>query len=937
MPRNEVVMPLSLPPLEANAANAAQWFERLEAFFEIHGTANERKAAVLRFYLSDELRQLLPGLGASTGDSYEELRRTLVQYLRDEGVGIVARNAFFSRRQREEERLQAFMAHLRMLCSQAFPDLKKTEQATLVVDQFTRGVQSDSVRAALVRARCATPEAALDLAVAEEKDVAIISCLSASGTAAPANIVKSPAGENAQIAQASSIAAEPDDVQQLTEAVQRLLTQMTRCCNTTRERRPEARRQDRWSGATRCFNCGGKGHTARVCPSPARRMRRNEQDAATRRGETGPNSRLMDESYTEVTMTVALVESCSAVKALGCISGCPTELTIDTGAAVSLMDYKLLGILQPARLLDVRNIRVLTATGSEMKIAGTCTVDVSIGGAPAKKHTVLVAHGLTCPCLIGADFLRRHGCVIDFTTGILQIGSYDVELKSESGNDRTIALIGPAQRELGSCDEVIDAMCSKSTAPQEVLVPLRKTLSKYRDVISMTDDDLGRTSVVRHEIRTGNAKPIKIGPRRTPYRHRSTMETLVNRMLQQGVIEQASGPWSFPVVLAPKKDGSLRFCVDYRKLNEVTEKNVQPLPRIDDALDALAGSSWFSTLDLASGYWQVEVEARDRPKTAFSTPSGLYQFRVMPFGLCNAPATFQRLMEKVLEGLQWRTCLVYLDDIIVFARTPIEQMQRLDEVLNRLQKAGLKLKPSKCKIMTTEVVFLGHTISANGIATDASKCAAVERWHPPRCLNELRQFLGLASYYRKFVKNFATIAAPLHRLLRKDSKWVWNQDCEQAFQQLKRNLLSAPVLRLPDFTKTFILDVDASGEGLGAVLSQCFADGEHPIAYASRTLSKPERRYCATRRELLALVWGTKHFRPYLYGARFIARTDHNCLVWLNSFREPEGQTARWLERLAEFDMEIRHRPGRLHDNADALSRPLCPQCERHARRTRYR
>uniref|UniRef100_A0A5S6QKC3 CCHC-type domain-containing protein n=1 Tax=Trichuris muris TaxID=70415 RepID=A0A5S6QKC3_TRIMR len=578
MPRNEVVMPLSLPPLEANAANAAQWFERLEAFFEIHGTANERKAAVLRFYLSDELRQLLPGLGASTGDSYEELRRTLVQYLRDEGVGIVARNAFFSRRQREEERLQAFMAHLRMLCSQAFPDLKKTEQATLVVDQFTRGVQSDSVRAALVRARCATPEAALDLAVAEEKDVAIISCLSASGTAAPANIVKSPAGENAQIAQASSIAAEPDDVQQLTEAVQRLLTQMTRCCNTTRERRPEARRQDRWSGATRCFNCGGKGHTARVCPSPARRMRRNGQDAATRRGETGPNSRLMDESYTEVTMTVALVESCSAVKALGCISGCPTELTIDTGAAVSLMDYKLL------------------ATGSEMKIAGTCTVDVSIGGAPAKKHTVLVAHGLTCPCLIGADFLRRHGCVIDFTTGILQIGSYDVELKSESGNDRTIALIGPAQRELGSCDEVIDAMCSKSTAPQEVLVPLRKTLSKYRDVISMTDDDLGRTSVVRHEIRTGNAKPIKIGPRRTPYRHRSTMETLVNRMLQQGVIEQASGPWSFPVVLAPKKDGSLRFCVDYRKLNETWPPDTgRTIPIPCDALRAMQRTGDVST------------------------------------------------------------------------------------------------------------------------------------------------------------------------------------------------------------------------------------------------------------------------------------------------------------------------------------------------------
>uniref|UniRef100_A0A5S6QQ76 Reverse transcriptase n=1 Tax=Trichuris muris TaxID=70415 RepID=A0A5S6QQ76_TRIMR len=791
--------PLPLPVLAADTSNAAQWFERLEAFFEVHGTAEDRKAGVLRFYLADNLRQLLPGLGVEAGDSYDRIRQTLLRYLRDDTSGIVARTSFFSRKQLENERLQAFMANLRVLCGQAFPDLKKPEQASLLVDQFTRGVRSDAVRAALVRARCASPETALDLAVTEERDVALISCLSSSAGAAAAavNIIDSQSNEDVDAVPVSPVAVQLDTIQQLTEAVQRLLTQTTGCCNATRERRLEARRQTRWSGATRCFNCGGRGHTARVCPSPARRMRQNEHDAATRRGET---SRLVNESHTEVTMTVALIESCSAVKALGCVSGCPTELTIDTGAAVSLMDYKLF------------------ATGSEMKIAGTSTVDVSIGGAPARKHTVLVAHGLTCPCLIGADFLRRHKCVIDFTTGILQIGNYDVELKSESENDHTIALVGSAQTEPGKYDEVIDAMCSKSTAPQDVLELLRKTLLKYCDVISMADDDLGCTSVVRHEIRTGDAKPIKIGPRRTPYRHRSTMETLVDRMLRQGVIERASGPWSFPVVLASKKDGSSRFCVDYRKLNDVTEKNAQPLPRIDDALDALAGSRWFSTLDLASGYWQVEVEARDRPKTAFTTPSGLYQFRVMPFGLCNAPATFQRLMEKVLEGLQWRTCL------------------RLDEVLNRLQKAGLKLKPSKCKLMTTEVVFLGHTISDNGIATDASKCAAVERWQSPRCLNELRQFL-----------------APLHRLLRKDTKWVWNQDCEQAFQQLKHNLLSAPVLRLPDFTKTFILDVDASGDGLGAVLSQCFADGEHPIAYASRTLSKPERRYCATRRELLAL------------------------------------------------------------------------------------
>ncbi|KFD48296.1 hypothetical protein M513_10788 [Trichuris suis] len=608
-------------------------------------------------------------------------------------------------------------------------------------------------------------------------------------------------------------------------------------------------------------------------------------------------------------MTVAHMQSHSAVKVLGYISGHQTELTIDTGAAVSLMDYGLFNNVQPSQLMDVRSIRILTAGGNEMKIAGTSVVEVSIGGAPAVRHTVLVAEGLTCPCLVGADFLRSHKCVIDFASGTLHIHNYEVKLKSERRNEHIIAITDSTSQD-STTHEVIKTMCADSTADDRTQRQLREMLLRYKDVISMANDDIGRTSVVRHRIRTGNAKPIKIGLRRTPHRFRPVMQTLIDRMLRQGVIERASSPWSFPVVLTTKKDGTQRFCVDYRKLNDVTEKDVQPLPRIDDAMDALAGSSWFSTLDLASGYWQVEVEPQDRPKTAFTTPTGSYQFRVMPFGLCNAPSTFQRLMEEVLAGLQWKTCLVYLDDIIVFAKTPAEQIERLGEVLNRLQLAGLKLKPSKCKVMTTEVLFLGHVISQKGISTDPSKCAAVERWNPPRCTNELRQFL-----------------APLHRLLRKGQNWLWDYECQQAFQQLKQRLLSAPILRLPDFTKPFTLDVDASGEGIGAVLSQRYEDGEHPVAYASRALTKPERRYCATRRELLALVWACKHFRPYLYGARFSVRTDHNALIWLKSFREPEGQVARWLERLAEFDMEVTHRPGRLHDNADALSRQACNQC----------
>uniref|UniRef100_A0A5S6QWV2 RNA-directed DNA polymerase n=1 Tax=Trichuris muris TaxID=70415 RepID=A0A5S6QWV2_TRIMR len=614
---------------------------------------------------------------------------------------------------------------------------------------------------------------------------------------------------------------------------------------------------------------------------------------------------------------------------MGHICGRGTELTIDTGAAVSLMSHELFNDIQPADLLPIQNVRLITAAGDELRVVGTSTVNISIGKSPPTSHTLLVAHSLTCPCLIGADFLRQHKCIIDFTSGTLQMNGYEVKLKTDRLSEHSIATASLATEDLRTYEEIIDSMCASGATENdyETREQLKKLFWKYKGVLPTTDDDLGRTSVVRHRIRTGNAKPIKMGPRRMPHRDRPIIQDLVDRMLQQGVIERASSPWSFPVVLAKKKNGSFRFCVDYRKLNDRTEKDVQPLPRIDDALDILSGSRWFSTLDLASGYWQVEVEPEDRPKTAFSTPTGSYQFRVMPFGLCNAPATFQRLMEQVLEGLQWKTCLVYLDDIIIFGRTTTEQMERLEEVLNRLQAAGLKVKPSKCKLMTQEVVFLGHVVSGKGISTDPLKCATVENWEPPRCTNELRQFIGLASYYRKFVKNFASIAAPLHRLLQKDKRWSWDDDCERAFQEMKRRLLTAPILKFPDFNKTFVLDVDASNDGLGAVLSQVHDDGEHPIAYASRALTKPERRYCATRRELLALVWASKHFRPYLYGTRFKVRTDHNCLIWLNNFREPEGQIARWLERLAEFDMEICHRPGKLHDNADALSRQTCGQC----------
>ncbi|KAG1941111.1 interleukin-1 receptor accessory protein-like 1-A [Pimephales promelas] len=419
---------------------------------------------------------------------------------------------------------------------------------------------------------------------------------------------------------------------------------------------------------------------------------------------------------------------------------------------------------------------------------------------------------------------------------------------------------------------------------------VRELLCKNLSVFSLNDTDLGRTTLITHQIETGDAKPIKLPPRRVPLHLQDEVTEHIKDMQVKGIVQPSCSPWGAPVVPVRKKDGTLRFCVDYRRLNDVTRKDAYPLPRIDDALDSLAHAQWFSTLDLASGYWQVEVDPKDKHKTAFITRQGLFEFNVLSFGLCNAPSTFQRLMDLVLADLQWTTCLVYLDDIIVFGRTFGEHLQRLDEVLGKLRHANLKVKPSKCSLFASQVRYLGHVISAEGIRADPAKIDVVRQWPVPKNQTEVRSFVGLASYYRRFIEGFAEIARPLHRLTEKGRKFKWGDECQRAFSQLKTALVTTPVLAYPDPHKTFILDTDASDMGIGAVLSQEMDGLERVVAYASRALTKQERRYATTKKELLSLVG-------------------------------LEGQLARWIEQLSNFQYKIVHRPGNKHVNADALSR----------------
>lgn len=453
---------------------------------------------------------------------------------------------------------------------------------------------------------------------------------------------------------------------------------------------------------------------------------------------------------------------------------------------------------------------------------------------------------------------------------------------------------------------------------------LEKLVEENSEILYSDDQKLTFTHQIKHKIRTVDNIPIHSKSYRYPQIFESEVQTQIKKMLKDGIIKESISPYTSPVWIVPKKvDASgvkkFRLVIDYRKLNEKTISDRYPIPDITEILDKLGRATYFSTLDLVSGFHQIQLDGKDIEKTAFSVSSGKYEFTRMPFGLKNAPATFQRVMDAVLRDFIGECCLVYMDDIIIFSTSFEEHVKDIRKVLHKLKEACLKIQLDKCFFFRREVQFLGHTVTKDGVKPNTDKIEVIKKWPTPKCEKELKQFLGTIGYYRRFIKDFAKMVKPLTQLLRSDTCFEFTPDKIKCFEKCKSLLTMDPILAYPDFSKDFILTTDASDFAVGAVLSQGQIGKDHPIAYASRTLSKSEENYCTTEKELLAIIWAVKHFRPYLYGRRFKLVTDHQPLIY--SMTSANQKIIRWKLDLSEFDFETIYKPGRENVVADALSR----------------
>lgn len=475
--------------------------------------------------------------------------------------------------------------------------------------------------------------------------------------------------------------------------------------------------------------------------------------------------------------------------------------------------------------------------------------------------------------------------------------------------------------------EALKAQIAADHLAPQTADQLRALCQKYNDVFQIEGDPLPTTPVGKQtiELQPGTT-PVYKKQFRNPIHQRDLILEHVRKLERQDVVEPANSGWNAPLLLIPKKkapgqEQKYRVCIDYRGLNNVVSQDRWPLANIQDIMDQLSGSMYFSCMDLSQGYFQVELDEKSRPYTAFSTPDGKHwQMKRMPMGLCTSPAAFSRMMTMAMSGLQGLVCLVYLDDLIVFSKTKKQHFENLAQVFERLRATNLKIHPTKSHFLKKTVIFLGYKITGNGIVPDPDRIETIKNWPSPKNKAQVQSFFGLANFYRQFVKNFAQVAEPLNALLRKGVRFVWTEACEEAFQTMKGQLARSDILAFPDFSKEFVVSTDASAVAMGAVLAN--ADGR-PVHFASRIFRKAELNYSTIEKELKAICFATEVFRPYLLGNKFVLKTDHAPLKWLFGMAKPSSRLTKFRLELEPFSFDVEHVPGKDNVVADALSRKL--------------
>lgn len=633
---------------------------------------------------------------------------------------------------------------------------------------------------------------------------------------------------------------------------------------------------------------------------------------------------------------------------------------LDTGASASLFGDEVLEHLRR------KNIRLRMCDTSFRLASGTAQ---SRGASRlvvrwerrVRRQRLVHLPGLSVPVILGRDFLLKTGIVIDISSGGYReraTGALKPFAKPPEASALTEQLpraektraedekpLGPPQppeaaprrRAAGSGERQSDgrpAAEDHCAAVGEASVhPLladthglsgreKERLSELlRKYDAMFTDCPGRTTLVKHKIDTGDALPWKCNPRPISQAKRKGLDNALDELLDTGVARPSESPWGFPVVLVEKKDGTYRLCVDYRRLNEVTKKDAYPLPNISSLVSNLGGAMYFTTLDASRGYFQVEMDECDRQKTAFTCHRGLFEFTRMSFGLVGAPATYQRLMDRVLGDAKWQHALAYLDDIVVYSKTFEEHVEHLKDVLERLRLAGITLNPKKAQIAATRITLLGFTIDEGRILPCEDKVRALLEYPSPTDVSGLRRVLGMVNFYRQFIPDCAELQAPLTKLLKKGQSWSWGPEQEHALRRLVSVLADTAELQLPDLNREFVIQTDASDLGLGAVLLQEHGGVLRPVAFASRSLTPAEKNYSVTEKECLAIVFALRKFDYYVDGVPFVMETDHMALTWLKRLSEPSGRLARWALLLQRYDFTVRYRKGKNNVVADALSR----------------